>query len=113
MKRWKFGIGSHTQTHINCVKGEPEVVDKEISESQRDLQRELGLRDCIFAYPYGGRGDFNDKWRKRVRQVGYIGCLSAYGGTNGLEIDPFNVVRTGISHAFGRWAFRARLEGWA
>ena len=112
LKQWKFGIGSHTQTHVNCVKDDPGIVDREIIESKRDLQRAVGLQDCIFAYPYGGRGDFNDEWRGRVRQAGYIGCLSAYGGSNRLAIDPFNVVRTGFSHAFGRWAVRARLEGW-
>ncbi len=113
MSRWNLGIGSHTQTHVNCAKDDPEVVEREIVESQRDLQRQIGGRDYIFAYPYGGRDDFNDKWRERVREAGYIGCLSAYGGCNRRRIDPFNIVRTGISHAFGRWAFRARLEGWA
>ena len=39
LKQWKFGIGSHTQTHVNCVKDDPEVVDREIIESKRDLQR--------------------------------------------------------------------------
>lgn len=112
LKAWTFGIGSHTQTHINCVKGDPGAVDREIIESKQDLERALGLKDCIFAYPYGGRGDFNDHWRERVRQAGYSGCLSAYGGCNTRGIDPFNVVRTGISYAFGRWAFRSRLEGW-
>jgi peptidoglycan/xylan/chitin deacetylase (PgdA/CDA1 family) len=113
LKRWTFGVGSHTQTHINCAKDDPRAVEREIIESKRDLERVLALKDCIFAYPYGGRGDFNDAWRERVRQIGYLGCLSAYGGCNRQEIDPFNVVRTGVSHAFGRWAFRSRLEGWA
>ncbi len=113
LQRWGFTLGSHTQTHINCVKGDRAAVDREIIDSKRDLERRLGSRDFIFAYPYGGREDFSDHWRERVRQAGYVGCLSAYGGCNRGEIDSFNVVRTGISHAFGKWAFRSRLEGWA
>ncbi|MEP6913848.1 MAG: polysaccharide deacetylase family protein, partial [bacterium] len=113
MKRWGFGIGSHTQTHVNCVKDDPVVVEREIVESKRDLEHRVEQSQCIFAYPYGGREDFNGHWRARVKQAGYIGCLSAYGGCNHAEIEPFNVLRTGISHAFGKWAFRSRLEGWA
>lgn len=113
LQRWGFYLGSHTQTHINCVKGDPATVDKEIVESKRDLENRLGSQNLIFAYPYGGREDFSDHWRDRVRNAGYVGCLSAYGGCNRGGIDSFNVVRTGISHAFGKWAFRSRLEGWA
>jgi len=112
LKHWMFSVGSHSRTHVNCAKDDPAFVDSEITESRRELEATVGSRDLIFAYPYGGRGDFNDHWRARVRQAGYIGCLSAYGGSIRGAINPFNVVRTAISYAFGKWAFRARLEGW-
>jgi methionyl-tRNA formyltransferase len=108
-----FTVGSHTQTHINCVRGDPQDVEREIVGSMATLRERLGLAAPIFAYPYGGRTDFNEHWRQRVRQAGYIGCLSAYGERNPAPVEPFNVRRTGINHGFGRWAFRARLEGWA
>ncbi len=113
MHRWGFVVGSHSETHINCAKADAGTVDLEIVESMRTLRERLGLTDVIFAYPYGGRDDFSDRWRDRVRQVGYVGCLSAYGGCNKRMVDPFNVLRTGINFGFGKWAFRARLEGWA
>ena len=112
LKSWTFSLGSHTRTHVNCAKDDPAMVDSEIVESKRDLEDAIGPHDLIFAYPYGGREDFNDHWRERVRRAGYIGCLSAYGGCIRGEINPFNVVRMNISHAFGKWAFRACLEGW-
>ena len=112
LKHWMLSVGSHSRTHVNCAKDDPALVDAEISESKRDLEKQLGLRDLIFAYPFGKREDFNEHWRERVRQAGYVGCLSAYGGSIRGAIDPFNVVRTAISHVYGKWAFRARLEGW-
>ena len=112
LRRWGFTVGSHTETHINCVKAEPDVVDREIVGSMRTLRQRLSSGDVIFAYPYGGRGDFNERWRARVKEAGYVGCLSAYGGCNKRAVDPFNVLRVGVNHNFRTWAFRARLEGW-
>ena len=60
LRRWGFVIGSHTETHINCAKGDAQAVDQEIVESRRTLRERIGLDDVIFAYPYGGRDDFND-----------------------------------------------------
>ena len=85
----------------------------EIVGSMRTLRERVMVDEVIFAYPYGGRGDFDDRWRERVKQAGYIGCLSAYGGRNAPEVDAFDIRRTGINQGFGKWAFRARLEGWA
>jgi len=112
LRRWGFTVGSHTETHINCVKADAGAVDREIRSSLRTLRQRLSSKDVIFAYPYGGRGDFNEHWRVRVQEAGYVGCLSAYGGCNKRAVDPFNVLRVGIGHNFRTWAFRARLEGW-
>jgi len=112
LREWGFTVGSHTQTHVNCAKDDPEVVAAEILGSKRRLEMQLGLKEVIFAYPFGKRDDFNEYWREFVRRAGYVACLSAYGGSNRRRVDRFNVVRTGISHAFPEWAFRARLEGW-
>lgn len=46
-----------------------------------------------------------------VKQVGYAGCLSAYGGFNRGNVDKFNVLRCGISWAFSDLAFRCRIAG--
>ncbi len=108
-----FTIGSHTVNHINCAKDDPQRVREEIVESKQVLEEKLGLDEVIFAYPFGKREDMNDEMRDYVRQVGYAGCLSAYGGINEDDIDPFNVLRMGIDYKFSPLAFRARLEGFS
>ncbi len=60
LRRWGFTVGSHTETHINCVKADARAVDREIVDSMGTLRQRLALMDVSFAYPYGGRGDFNE-----------------------------------------------------
>ena len=40
-----------------------------------------------------------------VKQAGYIGCLSAYGGTNVGNVDRFDVRRIGIQWEFSDPAY--------
>ncbi|MEO8409957.1 MAG: polysaccharide deacetylase family protein, partial [Propionivibrio sp.] len=91
-----FTIGSHTVTHIDCA-GEPEdVVKHELMQSRDDLVRELKLKSILFGYPYGGRQHMTQQRLELVKQAGFVGCLSAYGGTNIGTVDPFDVRRRGI-----------------
>ncbi len=108
-----FTIGSHTVHHINCGQDDPRRVREEIVESKKTLEEKLGLSEVIFAYPFGKREDMTDEMRDFVRESGYVGCLSAYGGINDGDIDPFNVLRMGIDYKFSPLAFRARLEGFS
>ncbi|MBK7674457.1 MAG: polysaccharide deacetylase family protein [Candidatus Accumulibacter sp.] len=108
-----FTIGSHTVSHIDCASESADVVRHELVQSLADLRRELGLQDCIFAYPYGGRQYMTQDRLDMVKQAGYSGCLSAYGGSNLGGVDPFNVVRRGIHWAFSDEAFLFECVGLA
>lgn len=111
MQRWGFTIGSHTVNHIDCA-GEPEdVVVRELAQSRDDLRRELDVQAPILAYPYGGRQHMTPQRLQRVREAGYVGCLSAYGGTNIGGVDPFNVLRRGIHHGFSDRTFLRECLG--
>ncbi len=72
----------------------------ELATSLADLRRELGLERVIFAYPYGGREHMTDARLELVKQAGYTGCLSAYGGANVSQVSRFNVLRRGIHWEF-------------
>lgn len=99
-----FGIGSHTVNHIDCAAESEDVVRAELEKSRDDLRRELGLEEIIFSYPYGGRQHMTPQRLELVKQAGYVGCVSAYGGANVGKIDPFNVLRSGGGH----WEFSDR-----
>ena len=112
MHQLGFTIGSHTVTHINCRKSDPDLVREEILQSKRDLNEKLGMKEIIFAYPFGKKDDINQEILNFVRETGYIGCLSAYGGIIRKTVDPFNILRMGIDFNFTDRAFLARLEGY-
>jgi peptidoglycan/xylan/chitin deacetylase (PgdA/CDA1 family) len=112
MRAHGFTIGSHTVNHIDCA-GEPEAtVWNELNQSRDDLRRELGLGDVILGYPYGGRQHMTAQRLDLVKQAGYVGCLSAYGGSNVGGVDPFDVRRRGIHWEFFDRAFRVECLGW-
>jgi peptidoglycan/xylan/chitin deacetylase (PgdA/CDA1 family) len=100
-----FTIGSHSVSHIDCA-AEPEaMVSTELAESRDALRRELGVTEPLFGYPYGGRQHMTPQRLELVRQAGYQGCLSAYGGSNVLHVDRYNVLRRGIHWQFSDRAF--------
>ena len=111
MRDWGFAIGSHTAHHIDCA-AEPEaMVRRELVESRERLERELGLRSVIFAYPYGGRHNMTAERLKLVKAAGYAGCLSAYGGVNVNRVDRWNVLRVSDGSAFSDLSFQRRCMG--
>ena len=111
MRALGFTIGSHTVTHLDCGSADVERVRAELVESRDTLRSELGIDDVIFAYPFGGRANMTPTVLRMVEELGFAGCLSAYGGYASGPIDRFNVERVGIECNFSMRAFRARLEG--
>jgi len=105
MREWGFTIGSHTVHHIDCATEPEETVRAELAQSRDHLRAELGLADCLFAYPYGGRNNMTAQRLELVKQAGYIGCLAAYGGTNVGSVDRFRVLRRGIHWEFSDSSF--------
>jgi peptidoglycan/xylan/chitin deacetylase (PgdA/CDA1 family) len=105
MRELGFTIGSHSVTHIDCA-AEPEAtVRRELADSLEDIRREVGAASVLFAYPYGGRDNMTPERLALVKEAGYAGCLSAYGGTNRVAVDPFDVKRRGIDFKFSDRAF--------
>jgi methionyl-tRNA formyltransferase len=106
-----FSVGSHTATHIDCGTADLSVVRAELLASRDELQRRFGLSEIVFAYPFGRRHNMTERARAVVREAGYLGCLSAYGGCNAGRIDPNNILRLPINCSCTFGAFRARVEG--
>jgi peptidoglycan/xylan/chitin deacetylase (PgdA/CDA1 family) len=111
MRDLGFVIGSHTVTHLDCGSADMETVQRELVESRDTLKRNLDLDEVFFAYPFGGRANMNPAVLQMVKEVGYAGCLSAYGGFIRGPIDSYCIERTGIGANHTMLAFRARLEG--
>lgn len=111
MRARGFTIGSHSVTHIDCATETSAVVANELARSREDLARELGCTAPIFAYPYGGRTNMTPERLELVKSSGYVGCLSAYGGSNVRVVDRYNVLRRGINWEFDDSAFMLECYG--
>lgn len=105
MKAAGYTIGSHTVGHIDCAAEAEAIVRGELSQSRDQLRGELGIESPMFGYPYGGRQHMTAERLEWVKQAGYVGCLSAYGGANVGRVDRYNILRKGINHAFSDRAF--------
>jgi len=106
-----FSVGSHTATHVDCGTADLAVIRAELLESRDELRRRFALPEIAFAYPFGRRHNMTDAARALVMELGYVSCLSAYGGCNSGRIEPSNVLRLPINYSCSFDAFRARVEG--
>jgi peptidoglycan/xylan/chitin deacetylase (PgdA/CDA1 family) len=95
-----FEIGSHTDTHVDLARAEPETVRADLAASQRKLIEALGTPVRLFAYPFGGSDHITPGARELVRQAGFICCAGCYGGVNPATPDPFSLKRIGIADWF-------------
>lgn len=67
-------IGSHTRTHPVLSQIDDDQVCDEVGGSLRDLEVVLGARPVLFAYPYGGAADFDER---AVRECARSGVRAA------------------------------------
>ena len=111
MRDQGFTIGSHSVSHIDCAAAPKEAVVAELRDSRDELRCELGLSEVVFAYPYGGRHHMTPERLQCVEEAGYVGCLSAYGGSNIGRIDRYDVRRRGIHWEFSERAFLLECLG--
>lgn len=107
-----FNIGSHTVNHLRCSKlGEYEL-EYELRESKRVIEERLNTKIEDFAFPFGGQKDFPFGKRGLLKRVGYKTCLSAYGESNTVPINKYDIRRFGVDYNFIEAAFKARVEGY-
>lgn len=112
MHDWGFTIGSHTVSHIDCVAEDATTVRNELLLSRIQLAIEIGLNAFIFAYPYGGKHQMNAQRLEMVKEAGYSGCLSAFGGSNIGVVQRWCVLRRGINWEFSDASFLYQTLGY-
>jgi peptidoglycan/xylan/chitin deacetylase (PgdA/CDA1 family) len=73
-------IGSHTATHVDLAAVPVELARQELINSKKTLESRLGRAARWLAYPYGGQNNFRADRLELVKEAGYEGCLSGFGG---------------------------------
>lgn len=88
-------IGAHTVSHPILAKIHPDEAWREIVEGKNDLERLLGRKVPLFAYPNGKPGhDYGDEHVRMVREAGFDAAVSTAWGaasrrSNVLQLPRF------------------------
>lgn len=88
-------FGSHTMSHPVLSMLTPEGMRREISDSKRVIEEQLGINVSAFAYPNGTQSDFTEVTKDIVRECGYCCAVTTIFGTNGEDQDVYALHRGG------------------
>jgi peptidoglycan/xylan/chitin deacetylase (PgdA/CDA1 family) len=101
-------LGAHTQTHPIMTQIAPAEIRREISGSQKALQREIGAALPIFCYPSGSH---DDTVVAILKEEGFVAAFTTLDGHNNLRsTDPLRLRRTNITKRTSTPIFRFRLS---
>jgi peptidoglycan/xylan/chitin deacetylase (PgdA/CDA1 family) len=78
-----FEIASHTLTHPNLGALPVAEARREMVDSKRLIEREVGRPVRWLACPFGGPENFHTDLLPLVAEAGYEACFSAHGGVLG------------------------------
>ena len=87
-------IGAHTRTHpdLNKITDEATLID-EVIVAAREMQKLIGRKIEYFAFPYGQYNNLNPRVFEMLRDSGFLGVCSAYGGWNDIGSDSYHIQR--------------------
>lgn len=106
-----ISIGSHTVNHTRLnAAADTAVVEYELTESQRVLEKEIGQKVDLFCYP---NGDFTPAAEQLVKKYYRAACTTVRGWHAG-NADRYRIKRIGMHEDISntKTRFLARLSGW-
>ena len=87
-------IGGHTRTHADLGSlTDPEEIFDEVITATREMEKIIGKKIRYFAFPYGQVENLNPTVFKLLKEEGFLGVCSAYGGLNEIGDDSFHLQR--------------------
>jgi peptidoglycan/xylan/chitin deacetylase (PgdA/CDA1 family) len=104
-------IGAHTVDHVRLADRPAWEQQDTISGSRAELERAIGRAVPHFAYPFGRRGDFDDRSVDAVRLAAFDTACTTIPGTARSTADPYRLPRRLVMD-WGRLRFRAQMQRW-
>jgi peptidoglycan/xylan/chitin deacetylase (PgdA/CDA1 family) len=102
-------IGAHSHTHPILATLDKQQQREELAKSKQILERELGEKINLLAYPVGKPHCFTDETKQIVQELGYSCAFSFYGGSNFAgKFDRWDIKRSFVERDTTRAQFRAR-----
>src|SRR4029077_2472246 len=104
-------IGAHTVDHVR-LRDRPEREQQDtVFGSKRDLEQAIGRTVSHFAYPFGHRGDFDDRSVDAVRSAAFVTACTTLPGPARPFSDPYRLPRRLVMD-WGRLRFRVQMQRW-
>lgn len=104
-------FGSHTVSHPILSRLDDAELKRELTESRRRLEQELGKTAPVLAYPVGGPEEFNDKVVRGAVSAGYRLGVSYMPGMNRLgSMDRFRLRRQHVERYVSNAYFSGLLS---
>jgi len=96
-------IGAHTRTHadLGAMPNSPQLID-EVLGATRDLESLIDQKIRYFAFPFGLHANLNPAVFRLLKDFGFKGVCSAYGGLNYVGDDAFHLHRLHGDPCFSR-----------
>jgi peptidoglycan/xylan/chitin deacetylase (PgdA/CDA1 family) len=104
-----IAFGSHGRSHVACGRLTREQLTAELSGAQAIIERELGRRARLFAYPFGKPGDIGPLAHNAVEQAGHDYALTTVDAVAGRASNRLAIPRGGPVWETRPAAFALRL----
>ena len=104
-------LGGHTLSHPNIAACSETSRRQEVGDGKARLEEISGQKLRWFAYPFGGRGCFDEASAQSVSKAGFDGAVTLVSGTVGVDTDPYLLPRIPVSAALSFTDFKARTLG--
>jgi len=98
-------FASHTVSHPRLSKLDPQTLRRELDQSKKTLEDQLGQGVDLISYPYG---DFNEQVLATVRECGYRAGCGVDRGRRRIE----NIWRSQCGAAETHTSFLRKINGW-
>lgn len=106
-----FGVtlGAHTVSHPILSSLSLENLQEELSLCKKKIEFELDEECCSFAYPNGGKADFNETVIEEAKKVGFRIAFNLYERRNPETLEPFSIDRFCITRDISLLEFERLL----
>lgn len=91
-------IGHHTASHLHMPRASNATNRAEIEKAFLRLEKELGIKPDLFAFPYGEAGAAEIKI---LKDYGFKAAFGQHSGAAGTTDDPFYLPRFSLNERYG------------
>ncbi len=102
-------LGSHTVSHPILTALSESDLHRELSESKKKMEIELGEECFSIAYPNGGRADVNEIVIREAEKIGYHVGFNLFDQRNPPTLNPMSIDRFCVSRDIGFLEFEKML----